>query len=103
MKLAGWRNGVSCFTLSVSILALGGGCTMGDDASGPGSDEPSACAPGDSACTERSGGPNGSTPASAPAPTDGTKNGDETDVDCGGAGDARGAKTARAARPAATA
>ena len=71
---------------SFSVIA-GAGCSSGDEQAVNQDGTPATCTPGDVACLDGTASP-GTTPASAPAPNDGTKNGDEPDVDCGGAGNA---------------
>jgi len=86
LDLARWRTTLSLFFCSASIVIAG--CGAGD-AGSPAADGRGACASGGAACDPaQGGGGDAATTSSAPAPTDGAKNGTETDVDCGGPGDA---------------
>ncbi len=83
MELARCRRAFSFLFVGLSVV-MAGACSVAEDTAN--ADE--SCASSPPGCDGTRNGPNGTTATPIPVPTDGIKNGDETDVDCGGAGDA---------------
>jgi hypothetical protein len=72
-----------------SVLAWSvAACSTGEEPEGEAGAEQQACAPDDEACKAKNPAATTTGATTTPIPTDGQKNGVETDVDCGGAGDA---------------
>ena len=88
MDLARLRTSLPIgFFVGLTVFAAAA-CSVGEDGSNGSSSGEAACDPGDPSCTSEAKSSDGPNAPPAPTPTDGIKNGDETDVDCGGASDA---------------